>query len=57
MTKRRDLVNELLAAGWIEIGGAKHDKFRKGNKTVMVPRHSEIKNSLASAIRRQAGLR
>lgn len=57
MTKRRDLVNELLAAGWIEVGGAKHDKFRKGNKTVMVPRHSEIKNSLASAIRRQAGLR
>lgn len=57
MTKRRDLERELLAAGWFKIEGANHTKFRKGRKTVMVPRHSEIKNQMADAIRRQAGLK
>lgn len=55
MTKRRDLIRELKLAGFSDVGGTKHGKFRKGNVTV--PRHSEIKNQMADAIRRQAGLK
>jgi predicted RNA binding protein YcfA (HicA-like mRNA interferase family) len=57
MTKRRDLVRELEAAGFRQTGGTKHGKYRRGNVTVMVPRHSEIGDQLAEAIRKQAGLR
>ena len=57
MTKRRVLIRELLDDGWTMSEGANHTKFRKGNKTVVVPRHNEIKESTADAIRRQAGLR
>lgn len=57
MTKRRDLIRELKLAGFSDVGGTKHGKFRKGNVTVTVPRHSEIKNQMADAIRRQAGLK
>lgn len=56
MTKRRILVRELESAGFRECHGTKHGKYRKGNVTVMVPRHSEIKDQLANAIRKQAGL-
>lgn len=57
MTKRRTLERELLADGWSKTEGANHTKFRKGRNTVIVPRHNEIKDQLADAIRRQAGLR
>lgn len=57
MTKRRDLVRELKEAGFREEGGTKHGKFRKGRITVMVPRHSEIPNTTAEGIRKEAGLR
>lgn len=57
MTKRRDLVRELKSAGYREAGGTKHGKFRKGNRTVTVPRHSEISNQMADAIRKEAGLK
>ena len=57
MTKRRDLIRELEAAGFRQTGGTKHGKYRKGNITVTVLRHSEIKDRLADVIRRQAGLR
>lgn len=57
MTKRRDLIRELEAAGFQGAGGTKHGKYRKGNITVTVPRHSEIKNQTADAIRKQAGLK
>ena len=56
MTKRRDLIRELKLAGFSEVGAAKHGKLRKGSITVIVPRHSEIKNQMAEAIRKQAGL-
>jgi hypothetical protein len=32
-------------------------KFKKGDVTVMVPRHSEIANQMAEAIRKEAGLK
>ena len=57
MTKRRDLIRELEAAGFRETKGTKHGKYRKGNITVMVPRHSEIKDQMADVIRKEAGLR
>lgn len=53
----RRLVSMLAAAGFTRVEGSKHDKFAKGNVTVMVPRHREIKESTAKAILRQAGLR
>jgi len=57
VTKREDLIRELTRAGFVEVGGSKHGKYRKDSVTVMVPRHSEIKDQLAAAIRREAGLR
>lgn len=57
MTKRRDLVRELEDAGFVEKEGTKHGKYRKGKVTVMVPRHREIPDQMAEAIRREAGLR
>lgn len=56
MTKRRDLVRELLSAGWVMGHGGKHDYFRKGSGRVTVPRHGEISDALADRIRKQAGL-
>lgn len=58
MTKKRDLERELTEAGYVKLGGtgAKHDKFRRGNVTVTVPRHREIKETTARGIRKEAGL-
>ena len=57
MTKRRDLIRELEAYGFRQVRGTKHGKYRKGKVTVMVPRHSELKDQMAEVIRKQAGLR
>ena len=57
MTKRRDLVRELKSAGYSEVGDTKNGKYKKGDVTVMVPRHSEIANQMAEAIRKEAGLK
>lgn len=60
MTKRRDLVRELEQAGYVQIKSgstANHDKFRRGNVSIAVPRHAEIKDRMANIIRKQAGLR
>lgn len=57
MTKRKALIRELERAGFCESGGTKHGKYKKGHITVTVPRHTEIGNQLANAIRKQAGLR
>lgn len=47
----------LLAAGFKPSGGTKHEKFVKGDRTVMVKRHGEIHDVEARGILRQAGLR
>lgn len=60
MTKHRDLVRELEHAGYVRLKSgstASHDKYRRGSISVMVPRHTEIKDRMADIIRRQAGLR
>lgn len=58
VTRKRVLERDLLQAGWVKIEGAgsKHDKFRKDGHTIAVPRHREIKEATAKAIRKQAGL-
>lgn len=58
MTKKRDLERELTDAGYVKLAGngAKHDKFRRGDVTVTVPRHREIKETTAKGIRKEAGL-
>lgn len=58
MTKRRDLVRELKRAGFKEDGGTGHARFiHPDGRCTFVPRHSEIGDHLAQAIRKQAGLR
>lgn len=60
MTKRRDLVRELEQAGFVQVRSgstASHDKFHRGDLSVAVPRHREIRDRTADVIRRQAGLR
>jgi len=58
VTKKRDLERELTDAGYVKLSGAgaKHDKFRRGDVTVTVPRHREIKETTAKGIRKEAGL-
>lgn len=58
MTKKRDLERELTEAGYVKLAntGSKHDKFRRGDVTVTVPRHREIKETTAKGIRKEAGL-
>ena len=58
MTKKRDLERELTDAGYVKLSGAgaKHDKFRRGDVTVTVPRHREIKETTAKGIWKEAGL-
>ena len=60
MTKKRDLEKELIAAGWMKVYKKRgpHDKFCKvGERSVSVPRHKEIDEDTADAIRKQAGLK
>lgn len=48
--KRKDLVKLLIKNGWVSVGGTKHEKFRKGQQTEYVPRHSEIDERLSQYI-------
>ncbi len=57
MVKRRDLVRELLAAGFVSKGGANHEASTKPGYRTEVPRHREIGERLADAMRKQAGLK
>jgi hypothetical protein len=46
----------LLREGSENVGGAKHDKFRKsGNPAIMVPRHRTVTPGVAESIARAAG--
>lgn len=59
MTRRRDLVRILKAAGFEEDRGIKHERFRnrQDGRIVFAPRHREIKNRMARTILREAGIR
>lgn len=57
MTQRRELVKELVDAGFVPQGGTRHEHFTKGDRFVQVPRHRTIPDETAKRILRQAGLR
>jgi predicted RNA binding protein YcfA (HicA-like mRNA interferase family) len=57
MTKRRDLVRQLIEAGFWSTGGTKHEHFTNGTVTVMVKRHREFDEATTKRILRQAGIR
>lgn len=48
--KKRDLEKLLLKNGWVKEAGTKHDRWRKGDETEFIPRHTEINEFLAKAI-------
>lgn len=57
MTKRRDLVRILRRHGFEEAGGANHERYEHADgRYTYVPRHKEIKVTLALAILKQAGI-
>lgn len=57
--KKRDLVKLLQKNGFelVPNEGARHDKYRRGNETEMVPRHREVNEELAKAIIKRRGLK
>ena len=57
MVKRRDLVKELLQAGFVSKGGTDHETFAKPGYRTEVPRHRETNEILAKQIRKQAGMK
>ena len=57
--KRRELLRGLVEKGcYLKRHGANHDLYTNpvNGRTVPVPRHAEIKDTLARAIRKQLGL-
>jgi mRNA interferase HicA len=57
--KRRELLRILTERGcYLKRHGANHDLYTNptNGRTVPVPRHTEIKDTLARAIRKQLGL-
>jgi len=58
--KLREFLRELVAAGcYLKRHGGRHDLYTnpKNGKVAPVPRHSEIKDTLANVIRKQLGLK
>lgn len=55
--QRRELVRILLEAGFVSVGGTKHEAFVRDGRVVRVKRHREIEDQIAKRILRQAGLR
>ena len=51
----KDLAKLFKKNGYEEIKGGKgsHMKLRKGNKTVIIPAHKELKKGLEIALRKQ----
>ena len=55
--KQRDLIKRLEEAGFrFDRHGGNHDIYVRGSDTEKVPRHKEIKESLAKGILRKWGL-
>ncbi len=56
--KRRDLIKKLESNGWWYLrSGGNHDIYTNGIKSETIPRHTEIKETLAKAIIRRQGLK
>ena len=57
--KRRQLIRELIRAGcFLERHGKRHDLYRNpaNGRKAPVPRHTEIKESMARLIKDQLGI-
>ena len=55
--KRRDLIKKLEKNGWWLLrNGTNHDIYTNGIKMEPIPRHNEVKESLANAIMKRQGL-
>ncbi|MEJ1161261.1 type II toxin-antitoxin system HicA family toxin [Prosthecomicrobium sp. N25] len=57
-TNTRRIVARLSREGWVNIGGAKHDKFVKLDRPdiqIIVPRHKDQSEGVARSIARLAG--
>ena len=56
-TKRADLIKLLEKNDWyLKRNGGDHDLYTNGKETETIPRHREIKESLAKAIIKRRGL-
>lgn len=56
--KRRDLIKLLEKNGWeLYRHGGSHDIYKKGTKRETIPRHPEVKESLAKSIIQRNGLK
>ena len=58
-TNRTNVVNRLIAEGWIAEDGAKHDKFSHPGRRykIMVPRHRVLAMGTARSVAKSAGWR
>jgi mRNA interferase HicA len=54
--KTAELKRELAALGAVFKAGKRHTKVWLGQRQSTIPRHNEIPNQLAYAIRRQLGI-
>ncbi len=57
-TSRRKVTDRLMADGWINVGGGKHDKYEHPDRPgmlIVVPRHKELSPGVARSIAKQAG--
>lgn len=58
MTKRKDVVALLEAAGFTSKGGTNHEKFEHADgRWTVVPRHREVAECTFRQIKKQAGLK
>lgn len=56
--KKKDLVRPFERNGWwLQRHGTNHDIYTNGRRSEPIPRHSEIKETLAQAIIRRQGLK
>lgn len=58
--KRKELIKQLVKAGWQLTSGAKHDMAKHPNKPgikIPIPRHNEINEFTAKQILKEAGLK
>lgn len=56
-TNTRAIIRRLENEGWVNVGGGKHDKFKKdgAKHSIIVPRHREQSPGVAREIAKAAG--
>ena len=55
-TDRAKITKRLEGDGWVNVGGAKHDKYvRDGLPSIQVPRHRTLTPGVARSIAKAAG--